>query len=263
MKMKLFGWSLICSLMVLGLMGCLKKVNYPNCKKDGDCVINKDGVEHDGICIFGMCQECANTGDCPTGSMCRDTKCDAACQSDDDCRIGAYCGGGFCHPECKSNNDCLVSQTCERGRCMTDYAHCLSGKDCPNGYSCKSGFCSKDSSIAGYAAYCHSAKMVFFDFDKSNLSKSTRSVLDTVAGCAEEHPSSNFVIEGHCDSRGTTEYNLALGERRALSAKDYLVNMGVNQSHMKVVSYGKEKPLIDEENPAAWAKNRRDVIKVK
>ena len=103
---------------------------------------------------------------------------------------------------------------------------------------------------------------VFFDFDKYDLKPESRKTLDGQAAWLKSNPSVTFTIEGHCDERGTREYNLALGERRANSVKDYLTAQGVNPSRMKVVSYGKERPVAVGSTNAAWGQNRRSVTRV-
>lgn len=103
---------------------------------------------------------------------------------------------------------------------------------------------------------------VFFDFDKYNLDSEDRTTLDKQAAWLKANPSVSITIEGHCDERGTREYNLALGERRANSVMDYLLSLGVNGARMKVISYGKERPVAVGSTNAAWAQNRRGVTKV-
>ena len=103
---------------------------------------------------------------------------------------------------------------------------------------------------------------VFFALDKSNLSSDARSTLEKQAAWLKKYGSVKITIEGHCDERGTREYNLALGERRANSVKDYLTAQGVNPSRMKVVSYGKERPVAVGSTNAAWGQNRRSVTRV-
>ncbi len=98
---------------------------------------------------------------------------------------------------------------------------------------------------------------VFFDFDKSELRTDAVAQLKTNAGWLEAKAGRKVIIEGHCDERGTNEYNLALGERRANSAKDYIVNLGVEPARLKTVSYGEEKPFAQGHNEEAWAQNRR------
>ncbi|HEX7416155.1 MAG TPA: peptidoglycan-associated lipoprotein Pal [Smithellaceae bacterium] len=96
-----------------------------------------------------------------------------------------------------------------------------------------------------------------FDFDKSNIRPDAREILKTDADVFLKNSASNIVIEGHCDERGTTEYNMALGQRRAQETKKYLVNLGIKESRMKTISYGEERPLDPGHNEDAWARNRR------
>jgi peptidoglycan-associated lipoprotein len=103
---------------------------------------------------------------------------------------------------------------------------------------------------------------VFFGYDQFHLDATARSVLDGQAVWMKANPSVTVAIEGHCDERGTREYNLGLGERRANSVKDYLVALGVNPSRVKTISYGKERPVALGSNEAAWTQNRRSVTRV-
>lgn len=98
---------------------------------------------------------------------------------------------------------------------------------------------------------------VYFDYDKSNLTQSARDTLKENAAWLKKNPSVRVQIEGHTDSRGSIEYNVALGERRANAAMSYLKSMGVSGNRLSVISYGKERPLVAEENESAWSKNRR------
>lgn len=97
----------------------------------------------------------------------------------------------------------------------------------------------------------------FFDFDSYALTEAARTVLDANAKLLRDNASARVVIEGHCDERGTAEYNLALSERRAAAAQAYVVSLGVPASRVKIVSYGKEFPFDPGHDEAAWAKNRR------
>ena len=103
---------------------------------------------------------------------------------------------------------------------------------------------------------------VFFDFDKFNVDRKDRDTLDKQAAWLKANPSVSITVEGHADERGTREYNLALGERRANSVKDYLISLGVNPARVKTISYGKERPVAVGSTNAAWAQNRRGVTKV-
>lgn len=98
---------------------------------------------------------------------------------------------------------------------------------------------------------------IFFDFDRSNITADSEAQLKTNAEWMAENQGKSLVCEGHCDERGTAEYNMALGERRAESAKQSLMSLGVSEGRLSTVSYGEEKPFDPAHNEAAWAKNRR------
>ncbi|UCD48290.1 MAG: peptidoglycan-associated lipoprotein Pal [Deltaproteobacteria bacterium] len=98
---------------------------------------------------------------------------------------------------------------------------------------------------------------IHFDFDQSFIREDARPTLRTVADYLKANPAASILIEGHCDERGTAEYNIALGERRAESTKSYLVSLGVKAGALSTVSFGEEKPLDPGHDEAAWAKNRR------
>jgi peptidoglycan-associated lipoprotein len=100
---------------------------------------------------------------------------------------------------------------------------------------------------------------VFFDFDKFDLKPPARATLDKQAAWLKRFPQVRLSIEGHCDERGTREYNLALGERRANAVKNYLVNQGIPASRLATISYGKERPQVAGANESAWSQNRRGV----
>lgn len=113
-------------------------------------------------------------------------------------------------------------------------------------------------------AFVQNAKdRVFFGFDKSNLSAEAVKVLKVQAEYLKANPDTQVVVEGHTDDRGTREYNLALGERRAVAVKNYLISRGVDADRIRVISYGKERPAVVGANEAAWSQNRRAVTLVK
>ncbi|MEQ8267432.1 MAG: peptidoglycan-associated lipoprotein Pal [Parvibaculum sp.] len=103
---------------------------------------------------------------------------------------------------------------------------------------------------------------VFFDTDESSLSDEARATLQRQAAWMQLYPNLTFTLEGHADERGTREYNLALGGRRANSAKDYLVSLGIDGGRLNTVSYGKERPVCLDSNEGCWAQNRRAVTVV-
>jgi peptidoglycan-associated lipoprotein len=98
---------------------------------------------------------------------------------------------------------------------------------------------------------------VFFELDSSDISPDGQKALEADATLLKKYPTWTVTIEGHCDERGTAEYNLALGERRAVAARTYLVSLGISADRLKTVSYGKEFPFDPGHDEAAWAKNRR------
>jgi peptidoglycan-associated lipoprotein len=101
-------------------------------------------------------------------------------------------------------------------------------------------------------------ELIHFEFDKSRLLPEAKAILRVKAEWLKANPEARAIIEGHCDERGTNEYNLALGDRRAQSAKTYLVDLGIAAERLTCISYGEERPLDPGHNEAAWAKNRRD-----
>ncbi len=98
---------------------------------------------------------------------------------------------------------------------------------------------------------------IFFQFDSSALTPEAQDILNAKADWMQQHPEVSVVIEGHCDSRGTNEYNIALGERRAEGVKNYIMSLGISGSRVRTISYGEERPLAIGDSEDAWAKNRR------
>ena len=103
---------------------------------------------------------------------------------------------------------------------------------------------------------------IYFEFDSSVLLPMAEEVLKEKAQWLRSNPGISVIIEGHCDERGTNEYNLALGDRRAESAKAYLVNLGISESRLTSISFGEERPVDPGNNEAAWAKNRRSHFEI-
>jgi len=104
--------------------------------------------------------------------------------------------------------------------------------------------------------------MIFFAFDSFELTPESRTVLNAKADALKKYSLFNIIVEGHCDERGTSEYNLALGERRAKAAQQFLNQLGIADNRITIVSYGKERPLEQGKGEAAWSKNRRDEFKI-
>ena len=100
---------------------------------------------------------------------------------------------------------------------------------------------------------------VFFDYDSSELDSDAQELLQDQVAWLKQYSDVSVIIEGHCDERGTREYNLALGEKRAQSVKNYLISLGVSSDRVSTISYGKERPAVVGSNDGAWAQNRRSV----
>jgi len=103
---------------------------------------------------------------------------------------------------------------------------------------------------------------IYFDFDRYDLKLEAQAILKEIAGYLLQNPAVKVMIEGHCDERGTREYNLVLGEQRSLSARRYLITLGVAPGRLFTTSYGKDKPADPRSNEEAWAKNRRCEFKL-
>jgi peptidoglycan-associated lipoprotein len=103
---------------------------------------------------------------------------------------------------------------------------------------------------------------IYFEFDSNVLSESSKGTLERIAAFLQKNPKATITIGGHTDERGTPEYNLALGERRAAAARDYLVRLGVTEGQIKTLTFGEEKPASSGSDESAWSKNRRDEFQV-
>jgi peptidoglycan-associated lipoprotein len=112
-------------------------------------------------------------------------------------------------------------------------------------------------SVTDQDLFSQNVKDVYFDYDKSDIRPDQQASVQADAQFFSQHTNMNFTIEGHCDERGSTDYNLALGDKRASAVKDALTSAGVSASRIKTISYGKEKPFCTESNEACWQQNRR------
>ncbi len=140
---------------------------------------------------------------------------------------------------------------------------CACGKKADKGDG--AAILSNDASIAAASAELKqkAGDVVYFAFNSSGLDESALVTLSKQAQFMKQNSELNFTIEGHCDQRGTREYNLALGERRAFAARKYLVGQGVDGVRLSTISYGKERPAVEGDSEEAYAQNRRDVTVVR
>ena len=153
--------------------------------------------------------------------------------------------------------------------CETASQKVISGSSSTTSKSAsKSADVKKKSSLFASKAATASDKLisvgdrVLFDYDSAELSSDAKLVLDKQSRFLRANPDLTFTIEGHCDERGTREYNLALGEQRATAVRDYLVIEGIAADRLRVISYGKEKPAVVGSNDMSWSKNRRAVTTI-
>ena len=100
-------------------------------------------------------------------------------------------------------------------------------------------------------------KDIYFDFDRYDVRQDAKTVLQTIASWLLKNTSAKVLVEGHCDDRGTNEYNLALGDRRAKAVRDYIVALGIGSGRIETISYGEEKPVCSQQTEECWTKNRR------
>jgi len=229
-------------------VGCTPK--YPKCDSDKDC---KKGE----YCVGGQCQQCRDDKDCGEGQRCNKGRCEAAagyCKTAEDCPEGKACVKGRCVP-CKADGDCGPGGRCKGGRCLPS-GTCKTDEDCPENHECQDGVCVAPPGDGG-AAPC-ALEPVYFDFDEFVISTESSRKLQEAARCLKSAPTRSVRIEGHCDPRGTEEYNLALGDRRAESVKRYLVRLGVAGDRLRSVSKGKLEATGAD--AASWARDRKVVF---
>jgi len=220
----------------------------PGCAKhwkNGECETNDNCKEQEGygkVCVQGHCQECGGDADCKAGFACKEFRC-------------------VPRPECESTKDCPSGKMCSAGRCVVDPDDCSSGTPCSGGRECVQGRCVARAPVAPAKGPCDELQSVHFAFDSAVLDGAARAALQQDVHCINSQ-SVHLVIEGNCDERGTVEYNLHLGQRRADSAKKYLHGLGVASKRIATVSYGKERPVCTESTEACWQKNRRADVRV-
>ncbi len=222
---------------------------YPKCEGDQHC---KEGE----FCVNGMCQQCRSDTDCPDGGKCRAGRCMPKdyCDTAADCTDGQACKGNRCQA-CTADADCGEGGRCKGGRCLAP-GQCLADEDCPEGQECQNGSCVAPPAEA-VAAACQ-VEPVYFDYNEHVLTVEATRTLQAGAKCVQSVKGRNLRVEGHCDPRGTEEYNLALGDRRARSVQRYLERLGVSKGVMRPVSKGK----LDASGTdvAGWARDRKVIF---
>jgi peptidoglycan-associated lipoprotein len=226
--------------------------NYPDCKDDKNC------ASHREVCVDGKCKECRDDSQCNTQDVCMGCSGNACvrepgcCKSDLDCPAGGKCWktagqpSGTCGGACRANTDCPQGTRCSNGSCVPDIA-CSDDSFCPTGLKCIGGSC---------VAACDMAP-VYFDFNEYSIRLDQESSLSANAECVKG-AQMTIGIEGHCDERGSDEYNLALGQRRAAAVARQYITLGVERTKLRgILSYGEERPACNESNESCWRLNRR------
>lgn len=182
------------------------------------------------------------------------------CKKDKDCHEGEFCVNGLCQM-CRDDKDCPNGQQCMGGRCQMPAGFCQSDSNCPPGQECRNNRCVTKAQSAPQSKSTDTGnggcqlQTVFFQFDSDTIDPSARAALDANAQCIKQRNLSKVHLTGHCDPRGTEEYNLALGDRRARSVLDYLSTLGVEKGKLSASSVGEEMASGSDES--SWTQDRK------
>jgi peptidoglycan-associated lipoprotein len=199
----------------------------PSPPKNGECKSSKDCEAQAGfgkVCVSGQCSECAADIDCKDGFTCKSNRCEP--------RPAPVAAAP--RPECVADGECGSGKGCQAGKCVSTI----------------------DPACADASAFT-----VRFGFDQASIAGDSAAALQKLAACLAKAPVRRVQVAGHCDDRGTTQYNLALGKKRAEAAKKYLADLGVAGA-IETNTFGKERPLCTEAVEACWARNRRAEFQV-
>ncbi len=255
MKLRTLFLTLIALAALVFTTGC--GPDYPKCDTDDDCASSEKGqAEGNLFCLNGLCQQCREDAHCgDPGLECNAGVCEQIpgyCTSESDCPGKQKCRNNQCGAECQDNSECPDGTECQGGSCVAK-AECSSDGDCPNGQICEGGKC-----IAA-SGDCN-VDTIYFGYDDASVDTSARSVLQSNADCIKKR-GLKVQIAGHCDERGTSEYNIALGERRARNTVKYLQSLGVEKGSMSTISYGEEQLSREcgEEGPESCHRANRRV----
>jgi peptidoglycan-associated lipoprotein len=242
--------EMVFMLLLLVLMaGC--GPTYPECDQDRHC------EAHNQVCVDKVCSDCRDDSQCTTIDPCmtcaRGNVCErreGCCKSDLDCPDGRCWKGneetGTCGGQCQSDDHCPPGQACSGGSCVPN-TKCKDDSGCAPGEKCISGRCAKSA--------CE-IKSIYFDFNETVVRLDQEEMIATNARCLKARMLAHHVT-GHCDERGSDEFNLALSQRRAGSVARAYSNLGVPSGRLSTIGYGEETPFCVESTEACWQKNRR------
>jgi peptidoglycan-associated lipoprotein len=234
-------------LLVLGAMivyaGC--KPDYPACDADSDCKPKE-------FCVSKKCQQCRGPADCPEGTQCNAGKCGAIpgfCREKAQCPGGEECIANRCRA-CTGDGECPTGMRCISGACKRPT--CSNDDQCAQDQECQNGFCvpARAKAVAGACPL----EPVFFEFDSASLSPEGTAILGKNGTCLKTSQRPVHLV-GHADPRGTPEYNMALSDRRAQAAKDYLQRLGIPNNRLVPVPRGELDSAGADES--GWARDRR------
>jgi|GEM_PF-299307 len=250
--MRLLGLVLGGLLLTTLLSGCPK--SYPDCDEDGTC------ASHGEVCVQNKCRQCRDDSQCTKLDACLTCQANecvkrpGCCKSALDCPNGKCwrdpanpSAPGTCGGQCQTASDCPAGQRCANGSCVPDIA-CTDDAFCPEGQRCIDGRC---------AIVPCTPQPIYFDFNEYVIRLDQEQAVADNAACLKQRTTERFVTEGHCDERGSDEYNLALGQRRAATVVRQYQTLGANRAHINVISYGEEKPVCTDARESCWSQNRR------
>lgn len=243
----LLALGLLCAGFALGGVSC--KPDYPTCETDKDCKAKE-------FCVARKCQQCRDSRDCPTGYQCNAGRCAAIqgyCTDKAQCPAGQECIANRCRA-CESDAECPAGTKCAQGQCRKP--QCSSDNDCPQDQECQNGACVGRPPRPAEGAPCPLGA-VYFGFDQATLSPEATSTLNTNAECLKSAKAAKRSVDlvGRADPRGTTEYNMALADRRAQAVRDYLQRLGIDTARLSKVPRGALDATGTDES--GWSKDRR------
>ena len=248
---------------LLSLSSCRPAPLYPKCKNDSDCNGKTKNQTISGVCVFGECQECRSNTDCIDDKICSKYRCVANCGNHADCSKGEYCLDGLCAFGCSDDDPCTDGKKCIKGKCISMFFPCSDNLECEDGYICEQGLCSsKEDMQKSNMAKCENDVLIYFDFDQSIIKPQNAAFIENIAKCLKTNSKSTVTLVGHTDDRGSSEYNMALGEQRALSVARHLGRLGISKNRIKVISYGEDEPAVIGTGEEVWSKNRRCVVNI-
>ena len=215
------------------LTSCGDSSKKPGCKSDKDCK-NKQ------VCAAGTCVQCNTDKECPVGQRCSAHACvQPECTSDAACN-GKVCQAGKCKA-CATDSECGPGRTCNAGMCVAGKA-CSKNEDCADDEDCVNGACLKAGAGSSTGDATCTLSTVYFAFDDSSIQQSERDRLTANAQCIDKSKGKSVYLIGHTDTSGTEEYNIALSERRAQAAADYMARLGSDPARLQVVPKGETEP---------------------